>query len=79
MLVLLTAHRTLTEQIITGALNVTGVVTLDTSLTLAAGATITEFATSTSLGTSDTKVPTQNAVKGLCGCTECITGHHFRR
>ena len=37
--------------------NITG------SLTLSAGATITEFATSTSLGTSDTKVPTQNAVK----------------
>ena len=48
---------------VTGALDVTGAATLDTSLTLAAGATITEFATSTSLGTSDTKVPTQNAVK----------------
>jgi len=48
---------------ITGALDVTGAVTLDTSLTLSTGATITEFATSTSLGTSDTKVPTQNAVK----------------
>ena len=53
----------LTDTNITGALDVTGAVTLDTSLTLAAGATITEFATSTSLGTSDTKVPTQNAVK----------------
>ena len=48
---------------VTGALDVTGAVTLDTSLTLASGATITEFATSTALGTSDTKVPTQNAVK----------------
>jgi hypothetical protein len=48
---------------VTGALDVTGAATLDTSLTLATGATITEFATSTSLGTSDTKVPTQNAVK----------------
>jgi len=48
---------------ITGALDVTGAVTLDTSLTLATGATITEFATSTALGTSNTKVPTQNAVK----------------
>ena len=48
---------------VTGALDVTGAATLDISLTLAAGATITEFATSTALGTSDTKVPTQNAVK----------------
>lgn len=48
---------------VTGALDVTGAVTLDTSLTLATGATVTEFATSTALGTSDTKVPTQNAVK----------------
>jgi hypothetical protein len=53
----------LTDTNITGALDVTGAVTLDTSLTLSAGATITEFATSTALGTSDTKVPTQNAVK----------------
>jgi cytoskeletal protein CcmA (bactofilin family) len=48
---------------VTGTLNAAGAATLGTSLTLAAGATITEFATSTSLGTSDTKVPTQNAVK----------------
>lgn len=48
---------------VTGSLNAAGAATLSTSLTLAAGATITEFATSTSLGTSDTKVPTQNAVK----------------
>ena len=33
------------------------------SLRLATGATINEFSTSTALGTSNTKVPTQNAVK----------------
>ena len=49
--------------IIDGTLRVDDAVNLNTSLTLAAGATITEFATSTALGTSDTKVPTQNAVK----------------
>ena len=48
---------------ITGTLNAAGAATLGTSLTLSAGATITEFATSTALGASDTKVPTQNAVK----------------
>ena len=49
--------------IIDGTLRVDDAVNLNTSLTLAVGATITEFATSTALGTSDTKVPTQNAVK----------------
>ena len=49
--------------LVTGTLTASGAATLSTSLTLAAGATITEFATSTALGTSDTKVPTQNAVK----------------
>jgi hypothetical protein len=48
---------------VTGTLAVSGAATLNTSLALATGATITEFATSTALGTSNTKVPTQNAVK----------------
>jgi hypothetical protein len=62
---------------VTGALDVTGAATLDTSLTLATGATITEFATSTSLGTSDTKVPTQNAVKAYVDAQMSATAITF--
>ena len=51
---------TATQEIIQGASTI-----LDANgiLTLASGASINEFSTDTALGASDTKVPTQNAVK----------------